>query len=80
MKQMINIKGKPELAALIKEFHQEKEQKRMLGKVLLSTFSIKDMEKGSRKHQEWEATEARYQQHLHRCEQLKSMIDQLQYT
>ncbi len=79
MIRIVNAKEK-ELASLLREFKQEMEQKRMLGKVLLSTFSLKDMEKGSRKHKEWEATEARYQQYLQRCEQLKSMIDQLQYT
>lgn len=69
---LVNVKDKPELAYLLQEFKQEFELKRMMGRVCLAYgLSQSEDAKGA-----WEA----YNRHLHRCEELKSMIDQLQYT
>ena len=72
MIQIINVKNKPELASLLQEFKQEMELKRMSGKVCLA-YGLSQSEHAKKA---WKA----YDNHLHRCEELKSMIDQLQYT
>ena len=72
MTQVVNVKGKPELVQLLQEFKQEMELKRMTGKICLS-YGLSQSERAQKA---WES----YNNHLRRCEQLKSMIDQLQYT
>lgn len=71
MTQIVDVKGKPELASLIDEYNQEMELKRMTGRVCLSY----GLSQSKHSEEAWDS----YHSHLQKCEQLKSKIDELMH-